>query len=89
MDLVYLQDENYEDAFTEALSAMSGVVMIWMLNQLDPSAVLGTLTQVLLISLVQQLGHDMSSEVVMIAPPEFSLLHRNYDKFTTALCARI
>ena len=61
-----LQDENYEDAFTEALSAMSGVVMIWTLNQLDPSAVLGKLTQVLLISLVQQLGHDMSSEVVRV-----------------------
>ena len=38
--------------------------MIWMLERLDPSAVLSSLTQVVLLSLLQQLGHDMTTSVV-------------------------
>ena len=35
-----------------------------MLEKLDPSEALSNLTQVVLISLVQQLGHDMSDDIV-------------------------
>lgn len=39
-------------------------LIIWMLEKLDPSVALANLTQVVLISLVQQLGHDMSDDIV-------------------------
>eukprot|EP01046_Picozoa_sp_COSAG06_P105028 COSAG06_NODE_51251_length_313_cov_0.962617_1_plen_43_part_10 len=40
-----------------------------MLEKLDPGVALGNLTQVVLISLVQQLGHDMSNDIVRILYP--------------------
>ena len=62
------QSESYEQAFVEALSARSVPLIIWMLKKLDPSVALANLTQVVLISLVQQLGHDMSDEIVRTQP---------------------
>ena len=41
-----LQSENYEQAFVEALSARSVPLIIWMLEKLDPSSALASLTQV-------------------------------------------
>ena len=58
------QSENYEQAFVESLSARSVPLIIWMLEKLDPSVALADLTQVVLISLVQQLGHDMTDDIV-------------------------
>ena len=64
-----LQSEDYEQAFVEALSARSVPLIIWMLGLLDPSVALANLTQVVLISLVQQLGHDMAEDIVRANHP--------------------
>lgn len=49
-------------------------LIIWMLEKLDPSEALSNLTQVVLISLVQQLGHDMSDDIVRTSRSDYALL---------------
>eukprot|EP01051_Picozoa_sp_SAG22_P002657 SAG22_NODE_121_length_19129_cov_36.644614_5_plen_198_part_00 len=62
------QTGNYEQAFVEALQAQSLSVMMWVLEQTEPGTVFGSLTQVVLISVIQQLGHDLSTDAVRALP---------------------
>jgi hypothetical protein len=63
-----LESKDYEQAFVEGLRAQSLEIMIWLLEQLEPTEVLETLTQVVLISLIQQLGVQLPSDDTLVRP---------------------
>eukprot|EP01114_Cavostelium_apophysatum_P014764 TRINITY_DN3907_c0_g2_i1.p1 TRINITY_DN3907_c0_g2~~TRINITY_DN3907_c0_g2_i1.p1 ORF type:complete len:1160 (-),score=315.41 TRINITY_DN3907_c0_g2_i1:451-3906(-) len=62
-----VNQEKFEEAFTSALSARNMQVLVWLCGQLDTQTIFSNdrLSQQVLLSLIQQLGFDLSKDTLL------------------------